>query len=167
METVKWFTNEDLRPYSSATRMPPWAENDFIDQEGRISADDALKKNLIELVQTDYWNGMPLVRITNHSSWKIVVLNGREYIKEKSSQIAEITITLQHNASAVIPACFLSDTIFFSRKGLSIQEYLHYFTTAENQAGITLHMNDRLIGAHYGEFPLQVEIKYSRLEADA
>lgn len=167
METVKWFTNEDLRPYCSAVSLPSWAENSLIDLEGRISADEALKENLIEVVQTDHWNGMPQVCITNHSSWKIVLLHGREYIKEKSDRTIEITVTLQHNASAVIPTVFLSDSNFFSWRDLPLQEYLHYFKTAENQAGMTLHMNDRLIGAHYGEFPLQVEIKYGRLHTDA
>jgi hypothetical protein len=167
MEGIKWYTQENSETYSSAYGHIEFVSTDFLDQGERIRVDDALRENLIEVVQTDNWNGIPQVRITNHSSWKITLLQEREFLSEKSDRTIEITITLQHNASAVLPASLLSSCSLLYKNNSSVQDCLHYFNTAENQAGMTVYMDDRLIGTHYGKFPLEVEVKYGRCRADA
>ncbi len=167
MEGIKWYTHENPETYASTDVYIECASTGFFDQGERIGVDDALRENLIEMVQTDNWNGIPQVRITNHSSWKITLLQEREFLNEKSDRTIEITITLQHNASAVIPASLLSSCSLLYKSHSSVQDCLHYFNTAENQAGMTVSMDDRLIGVHYGEFPLEVEVKYGRCRTDA
>jgi len=167
MEGIKWYTHEKSEPYASAYGHIEFASSDFSDHRERIRVDDALRENLIEVVQTDNWDGIPQVRITNHSSWKITLLHEREFLSEKSDRTIEITITLQHNATTVLPASLLSSCSLLYKRHPSVQDCLHYFNTSENQAGMSVHMDDRLIGAHYGEFPLLVEINYAKTCPDA
>lgn len=167
MEGIKWYTDENSETYASTHGHLELASTAFFDQGERIRVDDALRENIIEVVQTDNWDGIPQIRITNHSSWKIILLHEREFISEKNDRTIEITITLQHNASTVLPASLLSSCSLLSKRHPSVQDCLHYFNTAENQAGMSVYMDDRLIGTHYGEFPLLVEIHYGRTHLDA
>jgi len=167
MEGIKCYTHENSEAYVSAYGHIECVSTGFFDQGERICVDDALRENLIEMVQTDNWNGIPQARITNHSSWKITLLHGREFLRTKSDRTIEITITLQHNASAVLPASLLSPCSLLDTRHPSIQDCLHSFKTAENQAGMTIYMDDRLIGAHYGKFPLEIEVKYGQCRTDA
>ena len=123
--------------------------------------DEALRQGLVEVVQVDYFDGVPHVQITNNSSWKIQIFSGNELIGNMHNRMVKIFIILQHNASVVIPAFFLVSTYFFDQGMVSIQEYLHHFKAMDSQAGVVFRMNGKISGERYGNFPLQVEVCYN------
>lgn len=129
--------------------------------EARMPYDEALREGLIEVVPVDHFDGVPHVKITNNSSWKILIFSGNELIGNMRSRMVNISVTLQHNASVVIPAFFLASTFFFDQGMVSIQEYLHHFKAMDNQAGVVFIVNGKISGERYGDFPLQVEVCYN------
>ena len=129
--------------------------------EAIIPYEEARKQELIEVVQVDYFDGVPHVQITNNSSWKILIFSGNELIGNMRSRMVNSAVTLQHNDSAVIPAFFLASTYFFDQGMVSIQEYLHHFKAMDNQAGVVYIVNGKICGERYGDFPLQVEVCYN------
>ncbi|MBU0968102.1 MAG: hypothetical protein KKA54_17190 [Proteobacteria bacterium] len=129
--------------------------------EAIIPYDEALKQGLVEVVQVDHFDGVPHVKITNNSSWKILIFSGNELIGNMRNRMVNISITLQHNAGVVIPAFFLASTYFFDQGMVSIQEYLHHFKVMDNQAGVVYIVNGKNCGERYGDFPLQVEVCYN------
>lgn len=129
--------------------------------EAIIPYGEALEQELVEVVQVDYFDGVPHVKITNNSSWKILIFSGNELIGNMRSRMVNISVTLQHNASVVIPAFFLASTYFFDQGMVSIQEYLHHFKAMDNQAGVVYIVNGKICGERYGDFPLQVEVCYN------
>jgi len=129
--------------------------------EARMPYDEAHREGLIEVVPVDHFDGVPHVKITNNSSWKILIFSGNELIGNMRSRMVNISVTLQHNASVVIPAFFLASTFFFDQGMVSIQEYLHHFKAMDNQAGVVFIVNGKISGERYGDFPLQVEVCYN------
>jgi len=129
--------------------------------EAIIPYGEALEQELVEVVQVDYFDGVPHVQIINNSSWKILIFSGNELIGNMRSRMVNIAVTLQHNASVVIPAFFLASTYFFDQGMVSIQEYLHHFKAMDNQAGVVYIVNGKICGERYGDFPLQVEVCYN------
>lgn len=130
----------------------------------RVTLDEAVKEELIEVVQIDNFNHIPQMKVSNHSARKILLFNGREIIGQGGNRVLTISITLRHNASVVIPAFFLASTYFFDQGMMSIQKYLHHFTAMDNQAGVVYRVNGRVSGERYGDFPLRVEVSYSRYQ---
>jgi len=135
-------------------------EDERNESAAEIAFAEALEKGLIEMEQVEHYDGLPHVKIHNNSSWKIVIFSGSELIGKKRDRCVNITITLQHNASVVVPAYFLSSTYFFDQGMVSIQEYLHYFRLRDSQAGVVFRVNGRITGQRYGDFPLRVEVHY-------
>ena len=129
--------------------------------EGAMPFTEALQEGLIEVTPADSFDGVPHVRVTNHSAWKILLFTGREAIGDRQKRMLTIAVTLQHNASVVIPA-FLSATTYFLDQGmLSIQKYLRHFNAMDQQAGVVFKVNEKISGKRYGDFPLQVEVCYN------
>ncbi|MBI5557020.1 MAG: hypothetical protein HY885_05235 [Deltaproteobacteria bacterium] len=124
--------------------------------------DEALNEGLIEVFQVEHFDGVPHVRVTNHSSWKILIFSGNELLGRLRNRLLNITVTLQHNASVIIPACFLASTYFFDQGMHSVQEYLHHFKAMDNQAGVEFLANGKKTGKRCGDFPLHVEVCYNR-----
>jgi len=129
--------------------------------EARMPYDEALKEGLVEVVPVEYFDGVPHVKITNNSSWKILIFSGNELIGNMRNRMVNISVTLQHNASVVIPAFFLASTYFFDQGMVSIQEYLHHFKAMDNQAGVVYIANGKISGERCGDFPLHVEVCYN------
>lgn len=123
-----------------------------------VSFDEALKEEMIDVEQVEHFDGVPHVRVTNNSSWKILLFSGEEMIGRQHDRFLSITVTLQHNGSVVIPAFFLASTYFFDQGMSSIQQCLHHFKALDNQVGIVFKGNNKVIGERYGEFPLLVEV---------
>ncbi len=129
----------------------------------RVSLDEAMKEELIEVVQVDHFNHIPQMKVSNHSARKILLFSGKEIIGQGGKRVLTISITLRHNASVVIPAFFLASTYFFDQGMISIQKYLHHFTAMDNQAGVVYRLNGRVSGERHGDFPLRVEVSYRHL----
>ncbi|MEW6289297.1 MAG: DUF6569 family protein [Thermodesulfobacteriota bacterium] len=129
--------------------------------EARMPYGEALKEGLVEVVQVDHFAGVPHVKITNNSAWRILIFSGSELIGKMRNRMVSISVTLQHNASVVIPAFFLASTYFFDQGMVSIQQYLHHFKAMDNQAGVVFTVNGKNSGERYGDFPLHVEVCYN------
>jgi len=134
--------------------------------EARMPYDEAVKEGLVDVVQVDHFDGVPHVKITNNSAWKILIFSGNELIGNMRNRMVNISVTLQHNASVVIPAFFLASTYFFDQGMVSVQEYLQYFKVTDNQAGVIYkisgRISGRISGERCGDFPLHVEVCYSQ-----
>ena len=129
--------------------------------EGAMPFAEAQQQGLIEVSPADSFDGVPHVRVTNHSTWKILLFSGRESIGDRQKHMLTIAVTLQHNASVVIPAFLPATTYFFDQGMLSIQEYLRHFNAMDQQAGVVFKVNEKISGKRYGDFPLQVEVCYN------
>ncbi len=138
------------------------AINHFTPETGQLTFNEALEQDMIEVEEMDFCDGTPMVRITNNSSWRVVLFKGKEFVGRKHDCLLGITLTLQQNATAVIPACFLAETYFFDQGMISPCQYLHYFRANDNQAGLILKQNGKVIGERCGAFPLSVDVRYSR-----
>lgn len=130
--------------------------------QARVSLDEALQEGMIEMVQVDHFNGIPQVRISNHSFSKILLFKGEEITGKKKNRLLTITITLQQNANVVVPALFLTSTPFFDQDMVSIQHYLQHFTAMDNRVGVVFKVNGQITGQRYGDFSLHVEVSYSK-----
>jgi len=129
--------------------------------EGAMPFAEALQERLIEVTPADSFDGVPHVRVTNHSAWKILLFTGREAIGDRQKRMLTIAVTLQHNASVVIPAFLPATTYFFDQGMLSIQKYLRHFNAMDQQAGVVFNVNGKISGKRYGDFPLEVEVCYN------
>jgi hypothetical protein len=154
-----WTGTRQLQPVIDFNR----AENTITANSGGewMPYDEAVKAELVEAVQVDHFDGVPHVKITNNSAWKILIFSGNELIGNLHNRMINISVTLQHNASVVIPAFFLASTYFFDQGMASIQEYLHHFKAMDNQAGVVFIVNGKIAGERYGDFPLHVEVCYN------
>jgi hypothetical protein len=128
--------------------------------EELMSYAEALEKGLIEVTPADSFDGVPHVLVTNHSAWQILLFRGREAIGNRQKRLLTITVTLQHNASVVIPAYLPATTHFLDQGMLSIQKYLSHFNAMDQQAGVVFIGNGKIAGKRYGDFPIQVEVRY-------
>ncbi|MEW6518822.1 MAG: DUF6569 family protein [Thermodesulfobacteriota bacterium] len=155
-----WTETPELLPVISFCSS---AENTIIlnDDKALLPYDEAFAQGLVEVVQVDHFAGVPHVQITNNSSWKILLFSGNELIGNMRSRMVSISVTLQHNASVVIPAFLLASTYFYDQGMVSIQEYLRHFKAMDNQAGVVYVINGKICGERYGDFPLQVEVCYN------
>ena len=154
-----WTGSQELLPVISFNS----TENTLIVNSGEVAIpyDEALKEGLIEVEQVDHFDGVPHVKITNNTSWKILIFSGNELIGSMRNRMINISMTLQHNASVVIPAFFLASTYFYDQGMVSIQEYLHHFKAMDSQAGVVYKVNGKISGERYGDFPLRVEVCYN------
>lgn len=129
--------------------------------EGAMPLREALEEGLVEMTETDSFAGVPHVRIDNHSAWKIVLFTGSEAIGRRQKRLLSITVTMQSNASVVVPAYLPATTYFLDQGMLSIQKYLRHFNAMDQQAGVVFIGNGKNVGKRYGDFPIQVQVCYN------
>ena len=65
--------------------------------------DEALRENLIEIVEKDDGGSVPELRVMNKSPRMILILDGEELVGAKQNRIVNTTILVQGNATIVIP----------------------------------------------------------------
>jgi len=65
--------------------------------------DDALSKNLIEVVELDNDGSVPELKVVNKSPEMILILDGEELVGAKQNRIVNTTILVQRNTTIVIP----------------------------------------------------------------
>jgi hypothetical protein len=65
--------------------------------------DEALNKNLIEIVEKDRGGSVPELRVMNKSPKMILILDGEELVGAKQNRIVNTTILVKGNATIVIP----------------------------------------------------------------
>lgn len=121
----------------------------------------ALAENLIETKPAACQDNIPQVLVNNNSSWPITIFTGEEIIGKTNSQHLSITITLQPNASAVIPSFFMASHFFYDEGRQSIHQYLHSFPAHSSRAGLTIRRDNQTLANRPGSFPLQIEINYN------
>ena len=65
--------------------------------------DEALSKNLIEVVEVDSGGSVPELRVVNKSPEMVLILDGEELVGAKQNRVVNTTILVQGNATIVIP----------------------------------------------------------------
>ena len=65
--------------------------------------DEALRENLIEIVEKDDGGSVPELRVMNKSNKMILILDGEELVGAKQNRIVNTTILVNGNATIVIP----------------------------------------------------------------
>ena len=65
--------------------------------------DEALSKNLIEIVEKDSDGSVPELKVVNKSPQMILILDGEELVGAKQNRIVNTTILVNENATIVIP----------------------------------------------------------------
>jgi hypothetical protein len=65
--------------------------------------DEALRENLIEIVEKDSDGSVPELRVMNESPQMILILDGEELVGAKQNRIVNTTILVNGNATIVIP----------------------------------------------------------------
>lgn len=133
----------------------------------RLILEDALENQMVNIEQLANFNGQPYVRVTNNSSWKIVLFKKNEMTGRKFDSVLKLTLVLQHNESVDIPAFFISSTYFYDGGMDSIQKYLHVFKALDNQVGVVYRKNGKVVGERAGHFPLRVEVDYRKFSINA
>lgn len=154
-----WTAGSDWQQSFTGNGVPFYRQE--ISGEEKVTYREAIDDGLIEVEQVGSYNGVPQVRIMNHSSCKILLFSGSEIIGKRQNRLLSISITLQHNASVVVPAFLLASTYFFDQGMLSIQQYLQSFKGNDTLSGVVYTINGKISGQRYGDFPLMVEVAYN------
>ena len=68
-----------------------------------VLLDEALSKNLIEVVELDSDGSVPELKVVNKSPEMVLILDGEELVGAKQNRIVNTTILVQGNTTIVIP----------------------------------------------------------------
>lgn len=130
--------------------------------QGMVELDVALREKMVEVTEVYHGMGESQTLVSNHSSWKVLLFKGDELVGKFQDRLLTISITLQHNASAIIPGCLF----FVAEQGTgletgSVHRFLKHFKAIDDQVGIIIRRNGKITGERYGLFPLVVDVNYS------
>jgi hypothetical protein len=129
--------------------------------QGMVELDVALREKMVEVTEVYHDMGESQILVSNHSSWKVLLFKEDEVVGKFQDRLLTISITIQHNASAIIPGCLFASGLGFGRETGSVHRFLKHFKAIDDQAGIIIRRNGKITGERYGLFPLVVDVNYS------
>jgi hypothetical protein len=77
--------------------------SDYVIPFAYLTLDEALSKNLIEVVEIDEGGSVPELRVINNSEIMVLILDGEELVGAKQNRIVNTTILIPAQETVVIP----------------------------------------------------------------